>query len=396
MRGIEFAGRPDQRGGQQAGELHGVHERVAGAALACPVCSTAHGLEPLQRIREVGVQRQVHGADLVGVAGIGAAPAQVQGDRGVQGALGQFRAGPEVAPQRAADHGERQRVQPGAGGIPQRAKIREREAGRLEAAARSDRLVEARARGAGQQRRSPVLAVPEQHARDLATGAQHPLRHVDAVDQLVHRRASQHLHLAQSLVGVEAVLRASGRLLHGHRREVVQCIDEDLAAGAIEQCVVQLAVDRETAARQAGHVVEALDDPRLPQRAAEIQRPGVQPRDLDAQLAPVPGRGQRDVAHVELEVEVLVDDPVRAVYAARHLLQSCAKLRRAPQATLETRDHGLEAHEAAGRGRRVVDPEPANVLWRAGQFEVDEGGVEDAELLHVRAMDSRKASQRRW
>jgi hypothetical protein len=179
----------------------------------------------------------------------------------------------------------------------------------------------------------------------------------------------------------------------------VQRIDEDLAAGAVEQCVVQLAVDRETAARQPGQVVQALDDPRLPQRAAEIQRPGVQPRDLDAELAPVAGRGQRDVAHVELEVEVL--DPRSSTGWSTPSGTSTADRRAEAVGERRSRDSmfartDLKRHEAAGRGRRVVDPEPANVLWRAGQFEVDEGGVEDAELLHVRAMDSRKASQRRW
>ena len=45
-------------------------------------------------------------------------------------------------------------------------------------------------------------------------------------------------------------------------------------------------------------------------------------RDLDAELAPVPGLGQRDVTDVVLEVEVGVIHPVRHVQTARQLGQS--------------------------------------------------------------------------
>ena len=56
---------------------------------------------------------------------------------------------------------------------------------------------------------------------------------------------------------------------------------------AVDGAVVQLQVQRETAGRQSLDVVEALDDVGLPQRLAAIERPRMNARDLDAQLAPV-------------------------------------------------------------------------------------------------------------
>ena len=41
-------------------------------------------------------------------------------------------------------------------------------------------------------------------------------------------------------------------------------------------------------------------------------------RVLDAQLAPVAGFGQGDMAHVELEVEVIIVDPVGMIEIQRH------------------------------------------------------------------------------
>ena len=76
-----------------------------------------------------------------------------------------------------------------------------------------------------------------------------------------------------------------------------------------------------TAKLPLGHavdVVQALDDVHLPQRPVEVERAGDQPGDLDAQLPPVAGLGQGDVADVELEVEVRVLDPVRMVEVERH------------------------------------------------------------------------------
>ena len=83
--------------------------------------------------------------------------------------------------------------------------------------------------------------------------------------------------------------------------------------------------DGEAALGDAVDVVEPLDDVELPQRPIEVERAGHQPRHLDAQLAPVAGLRQGDVADVELEVEVGILDPVRVVEVERHPHQPLAE-----------------------------------------------------------------------
>ena len=62
--------------------------------------------------------------------------------------------------------------------------------------------------------------------------------------------------------------------------------------------------------------VQPLDHRHLPRRAAKVELASVDARDLDAQLAPVAGLGERDVTDVVLEVEVGIIDPVRHVQSA--------------------------------------------------------------------------------
>ena len=102
-------------------------------------------------------------------------------------------------------------------------------------------------------------------------------------------------------------------------------------------------------------VVEALDDVHLPQRPAPVERSRVQPRHLDAELPPVARLRQRDVAHVVLEVEVGVLDPVRVVEPERHLHQPLAERARHVQAAADVLEDPLErdlAARARSTGRR--------------------------------------------
>ena len=86
----------------------------------------------------------------------------------------------------------------------------------------------------------------------------------------------------------------------------------------VDRDMVDLGDDRIAAFRYARNVVEPLDDVDLPERLREVQRAGVDARDQDAQLTPVAGMGQGDVADVVLEVEVLVVHPVREIEFQRH------------------------------------------------------------------------------
>jgi hypothetical protein len=144
------------------------------------------------------------------------------------------------------------------------------------------------------------------------------------------------------------------------------------AAHAVDRCVMDLRHHREAAGLGALDIVEALDDVHLPERLREVERAGVQARDLDAELAPVAGLGERDVSDVELEVEVRVLHPVGVVEVDRDVDDLLAEAARQVQAPLDVGEDALEGDRAAGSARLVVYREGADVHRRVGLLEVEE------------------------
>ena len=158
---------------------------------------------------------------------------------------------------------------------------------------------------------------------------------------------------------------------------------DHLDAGlAVDRRVVDLEHEAEAAVRHALDVVEALDDVELPQRLRQVERAGVEAGRLDAELPPVAGPGQGDLADVVLEVELAVLDPVRVVEVAGHPHDLLAERPGEVQAGLEVVEHVGERHLAARRGRRVVDADRRDVRRRVRPLAVDERGVLATELLH--------------
>ena len=124
---------------------------------------------------------------------------------------------------------------------------------------------------------------------------------------------------------------------------------QQLGAGlAVDDGVVHLAVEREAAGRHAGHVVQALDDVGLPQRLAAVERPRVQARDLDAELPPVARVRQRDVAHVELDVDAESSTQYGRSSDSGTRHEPAAELRELLDARGEEAQHVLEAHLPPG------------------------------------------------
>ena len=78
-------------------------------------------------------------------------------------------------------------------------------------------------------------------------------------------------------------------------------------------------------------------------------------RGLDAELAPVAGLGQRDVAHVVFDVEVRVVDPIRPVDVEGHALQAAAEHGVAREPVVDVRQQGLEAQRPVAHRALVVD-----------------------------------------
>ena len=76
--------------------------------------------------------------------------------------------------------------------------------------------------------------------------------------------------------------------------------DQAYPADAVDQRVVHLDVDREAV------LLESLDQVQLPQWAVQVELVAVQPRDEDAELALATRFRQCRVAHVVVEIEVVV------------------------------------------------------------------------------------------
>ena len=154
------------------------------------------------------------------------------------------------------------------------------------------------------------------------------------------------------------------------------------ARGAVDRGMVDLGEDGVAARGRTRDPVQALDQVHLPERPREVERARVQPRRLRAELAPVAGRRQREVAHVELEVEALVLDPPGVIEVERHPRELLPEAAREVQALLGVLQDALERDAAFGAGRWVVDAEARDVHRVARGLEVEEGGVEPGELLH--------------
>ena len=158
---------------------------------------------------------------------------------------------------------------------------------------------------------------------------------------------------------------------------------------AVDSGVMDLQHEGEATLRNAGDLVEALDDVQLPQRLREVERAGVQPRSLDAELPPVAGLGQCEVAHVVFEVELLVLHPVRMIEVGGNPHHLLTEGPRQMQPGLEVAQDALERHGSIGRGGGVVDADRRDVRRRVRPLAVDERRILTTQLLHVRPLTSR-------
>ncbi len=189
-----------------------------------------------------------------------------------------------------------------------------------------------------------------------------------------HHAASEHLEVAGHALAVVLVL---GRVDLAPLGAGVEDGGEDLVPGdAVDGGVVHLVEQRHAP------VLEPLDHVQLPQRPGAVQRPGVQARDGLAQLGlGARGRDGR-LAHVEIEVEVRVLDPVGLVEPERDVDQLPAEGRKQMQPLGEHPADVLRAQVAARRGGRVVDGQAGHVAVGPRVLYGQELRVEARQLLH--------------
>ena len=121
---------------------------------------------------------------------------------------------------------------------------------------------------------------------------------------------------------------------------------------------------REAALGYAFNVVQTLDHRVFPQRFVHIEWTGVNARGEDTQLPPVAGLWQGNVAHMILEIEILVLDPIGMIEVQGNTHQLLSKGPRAIQTPFHIFQDVLEAHGATECRRRVINPQPANVHRR--------------------------------
>ena len=166
------------------------------------------------------------------------------------------------------------------------------------------------------------------------------------------------------------------------RAEVVHDIHELGAGGAVHRAVMHLQQHGETVRREPLDIVQPLDHVDFPHRLVAPQGSGVDPRRQDAQLAPVAGFGQGDMAHVVFQVELGILHPVGSAQAVGYESQLAPENGRQVQAAFQHRQDLLEAHLAPGGGGLVVDAYAADMLWQAVELGVQEHGVLAGQLLH--------------
>jgi hypothetical protein len=129
---------------------------------------------------------------------------------------------------------------------------------------------------------------------------------------------------------------------------------------------VDLREHRDLATREPVHEVE------LPERSRTVERPRHDAGHLLGQLRVGPRSRQRQLADVEVEVEMRVVEPVRVVQAERDLGQPPPERREQRQAPGDQVVDGLEGELSVGPGGGIEDGKPAHVPALARRLERQE------------------------
>jgi hypothetical protein len=218
-----------------------------------------------------------------------------------------------------------------------------------------------RHRGEVEQRRE-LTAGP--HHRTCGAG-RHPHHPAGA--------ARGHHHRGRRRLGRQITTR---RLWLRVRRHVQHDAGELDAGDAIDGGVVHLGQQADVPTG------EPLDDVHLPQRSSPVERTCVQPRD-DLGQSTVIARGRcRRVPDVELEIEVVVDTPVRMVEPERHLFEHLIELGDPPDALAEVVEHLREAEPVRQRAA-VKDRERRDMQRCRRPFKGQKTVVESRQLSHA-------------
>ena len=152
----------------------------------------------------------------------------------------------------------------------------------------------------------------------------------------------------------------------------MQGVEQINAAHAIDGGMVNLCDHGEAARGNAGDVVETFDNREFPWRPAEVERARKDPRGLNAQLPPITGPGQGDMADVIFKIEFVVFNPIGIVEVERHPNQLLAHGLGQLDPAFEMAQDVFEPHKPARRGFRIVDQQRSDVHRRVARFHRNE------------------------
>ena len=212
-----------------------------------------------------------------------------------------------------------------------------------------------------------------EHAKGVAGQAEQPAR--------------QHPQLAGLVVGAEP---GGRRGLASLRFEVEQHAHDLRSGHAVHDRVVDLREHRDRSA------IEPVNQVQLPEGAGPVQRTADDPRHLLGQLGVGAGRRQGQLAHVEVEIEVRVVEPVGVVEPEGHLHQPPPERRQQRQ---PFRDQVLDVGQLeppARRGGWIQDRQPRHVARLPGRLEREELGVEAGQLAHATILPGADARRGAW
>ena len=197
--------------------------------------------------------------------------------------------------------------------------------------------------------------------------------HSKRIAREAHQPAGQHLQIGRLPIGP---IRSRAGQLPALGREVEEH-SHDLGAGeAVDQRVVDLREQRLLP------VLQPVDQIELPERARPIERAGDDAGDLLGELLLPTARRQSQLAHVEVEIEVGIVEPVGVIEPEGNLDEPPAQRRQQGQALLHQGGDVLEGELPARLGGRVQDRQPRHVTGLVRALQGEELRVEAGQLTH--------------
>lgn len=139
---------------------------------------------------------------------------------------------------------------------------------------------------------------------------------------------------------------------------------------AVDRGMVHFQDQRKGAPRESVHVVETFDKIQFPQRAGEIKRSGMDPRGLNAELAPVTWSREGNVADVVFEFEIVIVRPPRQVEIDGDMHDFLVQWRDTPDECTDMVEQSLEADLARAGLRGRIHPDRGSVHGRVRTFRI--------------------------